>query len=61
MTFAPALGFPCALLVARVYGLRQAADMRLDDGRLVDADGQDWTPLALSALARDERFVQVAL
>jgi twitching motility protein PilI len=61
VTFAPALGFPCALLVTRVYGLRHAADMRPADGHLVDADGQEWTPLALSALARDERFLQVGL
>lgn len=61
VTFGPALGFPCALLVGRVYGLRHAADMRPEGGRLVDADGQEWTPLALSALARDERFLQVAL
>lgn len=61
VTFGPALGFPCALLVTRVYGLRHAADMRPEDGRLVDADGNAWTPLALSALARDERFLQVAL
>jgi twitching motility protein PilI len=61
VTFGPALGFPCALLVARVYGLRHAADMEPIDGRLVDADGNAWTPLALSALAREERFLQVAL
>jgi twitching motility protein PilI len=61
VTFAPALGFPCALLVARVFGLRHAADMSPEGGRLVDADGKEWTPLALSALARDERFLQVAL
>jgi twitching motility protein PilI len=61
ITFGPALGFPCALLVARVYGLRHAADMRPEQGRLVDADGHAWTPLALSALAREERFLQVAL
>jgi twitching motility protein PilI len=61
VTFGPALGFPCALLVTRVYGLRHAADMSPEGGRLVDADGNEWTPLALSALARDERFLQVAL
>jgi twitching motility protein PilI len=61
VTFGPALGFPCALLVTRVFGLRHAADMREHDGRLVDADGIEWTPLALSALARDERFLQVGL
>jgi twitching motility protein PilI len=31
------------------------------DGRLVDADGTAWTPLALGALAQDERFLQVGL
>ncbi|HEU5435497.1 MAG TPA: chemotaxis protein CheW, partial [Telluria sp.] len=30
VTFAPALGFNCALRASRVYGLRQAADMRAD-------------------------------
>ncbi|HEX8786384.1 MAG TPA: chemotaxis protein CheW [Telluria sp.] len=61
VTFGPALGFPCALLVTRVYGLRHAADMSPADGRLLDADGKAWTPLSLSALAHEERFLQVAL
>lgn len=61
VTFGPALGFPGALLVTRVYGLRRAIDMRTEDGRLIDADGNEWTPLALSALVRDERFLQVGL
>ena len=61
VTFAPGLGLPCGFLAARVHGLRQAADMRPQDGRLVDADGNAWTPLALAALAQDERFLQVGL
>jgi twitching motility protein PilI len=61
VTFAPALGMPCGFLAARVHGLRQAADMTSQDGRLVDADGNAWTPLALAALAQDERFLQVGL
>ena len=60
VTFAPVLGFPCALLVGRVVGLRHAADMTGVDGRLRDADGLEWTPLSLAALAREERFLQVA-
>ncbi|SDC41317.1 twitching motility protein PilI [Massilia sp. PDC64] len=60
VTFAPGLGFPCALLVAKVVGLRHAADMTPLDGRLRDADGQEWTPLSLAALAREDRFLQVA-
>lgn len=61
VTFAPGLGLPCGFLAARVHGLRQAADMSPQDGRLVDADGNAWTPLALAALAQDERFLQVGL
>lgn len=61
ITFSPSLGFPGALLVGRVIGLRHAADMRPLEGLLRDADGWDWTPLDLAALVRDERFLQVAL
>ena len=61
VTFAPALGFNCALLASRVYGLRQAADMRADGALLRDRDDIAWTPLSLAALVRDERFLQVGL
>jgi twitching motility protein PilI len=61
VTFSPALGFPCALLAGRVVGLRQAADMAPHDGRLREADGTEWTPLSLAALAAQERFLQVGL
>jgi twitching motility protein PilI len=61
ITFAPALAFPGALLVGRVLGLRHAADMTPQDGVLRDADGNDWTPLDLAALAGDARFLSVAL
>jgi len=61
VTLAPALGVPCGLLAARVFGLRHAADMQPDGDRLRDADGNAWTPLALAALVREERFLQVGL
>jgi twitching motility protein PilI len=61
VTFAPALGFNCALLVSRVYGLRQAGAMKAHGDRLVDAEANEWTPLALAALVREERFLQVGL
>jgi twitching motility protein PilI len=61
VTFAPALGFNCALLVARVYGLRQAADMTPDGERLRDPDANEWTPLSLAALVRDERFLHIGM
>ncbi|MCA1858010.1 chemotaxis protein CheW [Massilia oculi] len=60
VTFAPALGFNCALLAERVYGLRQAGAMERVGEALCDADGQLWTPLSLAALVREERFLQVA-
>lgn len=61
VTFAPALGFNCALLVARVYGLRPAAAMTPHGEQLIDTDKQTWTPLDLAALVRDERFLHVGL
>jgi twitching motility protein PilI len=61
ITFSPALAFPCALLAGRVYGLRQAADMTPQDGRLVDADNNEWTPMSLAGLVAEERFLQVGL
>jgi twitching motility protein PilI len=61
VTFSPTLGMPCALLVGRVYGLRHAADMTLVDERLRDVDGNEWTPLSLASLVRDERFLHIGL
>jgi twitching motility protein PilI len=61
ITLSPALGVPCGLLAARVFGLRHAADMQPDGRQLRDADGQAWTPLALAALVQEERFLQVGL
>jgi twitching motility protein PilI len=60
VTFAPTLGFNCALLADRVYGLRQAAGMRREGEVLRDADDHAWTPLSLAALVREERFLHVA-
>ncbi len=60
VTFSPTLGFNCALLADRVYGLRQASSMRREGETLVDADDNIWTPLSLAALVREERFQDVA-
>jgi twitching motility protein PilI len=59
ITFAAPLGFNCALLVARVYGLRFAADMSYADGHLRDAEGNEWAPLDLAALVQEARFLHV--
>lgn len=61
VTFAAGLGFPCALLVERVVGLRQAADMTPEGSCLRDADGNEWTPLSLAGLVREERFQRVGV
>jgi twitching motility protein PilI len=59
VTFAAGLGFNCALLVARVYGLRHAAGMQQAGERLRDAEANVWTPLDLAALVQDPRFLHV--
>ncbi|WP_229425246.1 chemotaxis protein CheW [Massilia sp. Se16.2.3] len=65
VSLAPRLGFNCALLVSRVYGLRRAAAMTREGTpeapRLRDADDQVWTPLSLASLVQEERFLHVAL
>ena len=61
VTFAGALGFNCALLVARVYGLRDGAGMQAAGAQLRDADGNQWTRLDLATLIADERFLHVGL
>ncbi|SFV09706.1 chemotaxis protein CheW [Pseudoduganella namucuonensis] len=69
ITFAPGLGFNCALLAARVLGLRKLDDMtaRQPDGaapawcaqRFTDPEGQQWTRLDLALLVREAGFLQV--
>ena len=59
ITFSNGLGFNCGLLVSRVFGLRQAAEMQASGARLRDADAQEWTPLDLAALVADPRFLHV--
>jgi twitching motility protein PilI len=59
VTFATGLGFNCALLVSRVYGLRHAGDMTQQGDHLVDADAVEWTVFDVAALVRDPRFLQI--
>jgi twitching motility protein PilI len=74
ITFAPGLGFNCALLAGRVLGLRKLADMRAvidaqtaEQGRawcgqhFDDAEGQRWTRIDLAQLVREPGFLQVGL
>lgn len=69
VTFAPVLGVPCALLVARVLGLRKLADMTagpMDSAApgwqaqtFTDSAGQLWQRLDLALLVREPRFLHV--
>ncbi|MDC8758752.1 chemotaxis protein CheW [Janthinobacterium fluminis] len=69
ITFAPALGFNCALLAAAVLGLRQPEQMqaqaRAADApawaaqRFVDADAHSWTGIDLALLVREARFLHI--
>lgn len=72
ITFAPGLGFNCALLAERVLGLRKLADMAGGDASeegaplwrnqlFRDDEGQQWTRIDLSQLVRESRFLQVGL
>jgi twitching motility protein PilI len=72
ITFAPVLGFNCALLVERVQGLRKLAEMEAveappADGaswcrqQFRDGDGHQWTRIDLAQLVQESRFLQVGL
>ncbi|SDG27621.1 MULTISPECIES: chemotaxis protein CheW [unclassified Duganella] len=71
ISFAPGLGFNCALLAERVLGLRKLADMTqapADDGapawssqQFRDGDGQQWTRIDLALLVQESRFSHVGL
>ena len=75
ITFAPGLGFNCALLAARLLGLRKLADMTAAPASEVasasapawcsqhfeDADGLQWTRIDLEQLVREPRFLLVGL
>lgn len=71
VAFAPALGFNCGLLVSRVLGLRNVAEMTLKNPaaaadnppwlarHYVDQEAQDWTELDLFLITQDSRFLHV--
>jgi twitching motility protein PilI len=63
ITFAPGLGFNCALQVERVLGLRKLAEMTQQDDsqQFLDSDGQQWTRIDLALLVQESRFSHVGL
>ena len=72
VAFAPGLAFNCGLLVTRVLGLRNVAEMetRNETGegaaqwsthRYVDRESQEWTELDLSLVVQDPQFLHVGV
>ncbi len=73
IAFAPSLSFNSGLLVSRVMGLRNVAEMELqstaagtDDApwavnRYCDRESHVWTALDLSLIVRDPRFLHVGI
>lgn len=71
VAFAPALSFNSGLLVSRVLGLRNTAEMQLESQdeagapwagkRYVDRESQAWTELDLSLIVHDPQFLHVGL
>jgi twitching motility protein PilI len=72
VAFAPGLAFNCGLLVTRVLGLRNVAEMETKEqagegeaqwttNRYVDRDSQEWTELDLSLVVQDPQFLHVGV
>jgi twitching motility protein PilI len=72
VVFAPGLSFNSGILVSRVLGLRNVADMRPQDGeaesaaswaprQYVDRESQIWTEIDLSLIVQDAQFLHVGL
>ena len=72
VAFAPGLSFNCGLLVSRVMGLRNIAEMQAQQGagegdspwavqRYLDRESQIWTELNLSLIVQDPRFLHIGL
>lgn len=73
VAFAPGLSFNSGLLVSRVMGLRNVAEMELQldnlpadaapwaTRRYIDNESQVWTELSLSLIVQDPQFLHVGL
>ncbi len=73
VAFAPGLTFNSGLLVSRVMGLRNVAEMKMQSDtppgeggawvaqRYVDSESQIWTELNLSLVVQDPQFLHVGL
>ncbi|AIY40036.1 type IV pili signal transduction protein PilI [Collimonas arenae] len=70
VAFAPTFSFNSGLLVSRVLGLRNVAQMTLQapdsldqaaPKRYIDSDSQIWSELSMAQILQDPRFLQVGL
>lgn len=72
IAFAPGLSFNCGLLVSKVMGLRNIAEMEPQSSavegaipwstqRYIDREQQVWTELNLSLVVQDPQFLHVGL
>ena len=72
IAFSPALSFNGGLLVSRIMGLRNAADMQPESAadagvapwaahRYVDRESQAWTEINLSLIVQDTQFLHVGI
>lgn len=72
IAFAPSLSFNCGLLVSRVMGLRNVADMEMQPQpasgdspwiaqRYLDRDSHVWNELNLSLIVQDPQFLQIGV
>jgi len=70
VTLTPALGINCGLLVSRVLGLRNVAEMQHQSSTAEDSagwigksyrdkDSQDWGTISLSSIAQEQRFLHI--
>jgi twitching motility protein PilI len=60
LSFASTLDFNVGIIVTRTLGLRNTGQWRSVGSQLVDDADQSWTPISFSALAADERFLEIS-
>ncbi len=72
ITFSPSLGINCGLLVTRVIGLRNIAEMHPQPDKVESdapwvgqvfhgTDSRVWTRLSFTAIAQEQRFLHIGL
>jgi twitching motility protein PilI len=60
LSFAAHLDFNAGIIVTRTLGLHNTDQWRMVDAQWMDDQDQRWIPMSFSALALDERFLQIS-